>query len=273
MVPKFSASDCGLFMALWRCLRNISCTVLAVAVMFTRAATAQTETAQISGSVVDQTGSLVTNAAVTAQAFATESLRKVRTNDRAVYTLMNLPPGFYRLVVEAEGFSPATRTLELQVGAQIALDFSLTLSSTETTVTVSSPISAVPNTETPTLGTWINSRAVTDLPTITRNPYDLALDAGNVSESDPSVGAGNPRGVGIAINGLRSPSTNVMLDGGNNNDEFNAVVGQQVPLDSVQEFSVLTNNFTARYGRASGGIVNVVTKSGGNSFHGSLYTH
>jgi outer membrane receptor for ferrienterochelin and colicin len=62
-----------------------------------------------------------------------------------------------------------------------------------------------------------------------------------------------------------------MLDGGNNNDEFNAVVGQEVPLDSVQEFSVLTNNFTARYGRSSGGIINVVTKSGGNTFHGSLY--
>jgi outer membrane receptor protein involved in Fe transport len=258
-------------MALWQCLRNILRIVLAVVVVFTRPGTAQTETAQISGSVVDQTDSLITNAAVTAQSLATGSLRKTRTNDRGVYTLMNLPPGFYRLVVEAEGFSPATRTLELQVGAQIALDFSLPLSNTGTTVTVSSLTSAVPNTETPTLGTWINSREVTELPTITRNPYDLAVTAGNVSESDPSVGAGNPRGVGIAINGLRSPSTNVMLDGGNNNDEFNAVVGQQVPLDSVQEFSVLTNNFTARYGRASGGVVNVVTKSGGNSFHGSLY--
>lgn len=62
-----------------------------------------------------------------------------------------------------------------------------------------------------------------------------------------------PRGVGVAINGLRAPSTNVMLDGVNNHDEFNAVVGQHVPLDSVQEFSVLTNGFAAEYGRAGGG--------------------
>src|SRR4029453_18644927 len=110
-----------------------------------------------------------------------------------------------------------------------------------------------------------------ELPTIPRNPYDPALTVGNVSETDPSVSAGTPRGVGVAINGLRAPSTNVMLDGANNNDEFNAVVGQQVPLDSVQEFSVLTNGFTAKYGRASGGIINVRTRSGGNEFHGSLY--
>ena len=75
----------------------------------------------------------------------------------------------------------------------------------------------------------------------------------------------------IAINGARSADTDILLDGGENVDLFTATVGQSVPLDAVQEFSVLTNNFTAEYGRAGGGVVNVATKSGTNDFHGSLY--
>ena len=78
---------------------------------------------------------------------------------------------------------------------------------------------------------------------------------------------------GYTINGQRSASTDILLDGGQNVDLFTASVGQTVPLDSVQEFSVLTNNFGAEYGRASGGIVNVVTKSGTNAFHGSAYEY
>src|SRR4029453_6937239 len=79
------------------------------------------------------------------------------------------------------------------------------------------------------------------------------------------------RGTGFAINGQRSASTNVLLDGGENVDLFVAGVGQSVPLDSVPEFRGITSNFSAEYGRASGGIVNVATKAGSNAFHGSLY--
>ena len=267
----FQRSMRSVVMASWRYLTRIFAVSLAVFFVFTRGAIAQTETGQISGCVLDQTHSVVPNADITAQSLANGSLRKTKSNSRGMYALTNLPPGSYRVSLEAAGFSPMTQAVELQVGAQIAIDFLLQISPAENTVTVSSRTVAAPNMETATLGTWITSKEITELPTITRNPYDLALTAGYVSESDPSVSAGNPRGVGVAMNGLRAPSTNVMLDGANNNDEFNAVVGQQVPLDSVQEFSVLTNGFTAMHGRASGGIVNVVTKSGGKSFHGSLY--
>jgi outer membrane receptor protein involved in Fe transport len=107
---------------------------------------------------------------------------------------------------------------------------------------------------------------LTELPTITRNPYEPGRDAGTVSEDDPSG-----RGAGVSINGLRSAGTNVMLDGVANNDEFVASVGQMTPLDSVQEVGIITNNFTAEYGRASAGIINVTTKSGSNAFHGTAY--
>jgi outer membrane receptor protein involved in Fe transport len=236
-----------------------------------RAATAQAETARISGLVVDATNAIVPNARVRVESLANGFDRTTRTNDRGIYSVMNLPPGSYRVSVDADGFASVTRIVELPVGAQIALDVALSVGAVETTIFVAPRGAAAPNTETATLGEWITSKEVVELPTITRNPYDLALTAGNVSESDPSVSAGTPRGVGLAINGLRAPSTNVMLDGANNNDEFNAVVGQQVPLDSVQELGVLTNGFTAKYGRASGGIVNVVTRSGGSRFHGSAY--
>ncbi len=121
------------------------------------------------------------------------------------------------------------------------------------------------NTETQTLSQVLSATSLTELPTITRNPYDLVATAGTVSEDDPSG-----RGVGVSINGLRSAATNVLLDGVANNDEFGATVGQTVPLDSVQEIGIVTNNFTAEFGRATAGVINVTTKSGTNAFHGSL---
>ena len=151
------------------------------------------------------------------------------------------------------------------------MDFTLELGQTNTIVEVKEKTSAAVNTQTQTLGTLVTAKEIVDLPTLTRNPYDLVRTAGNVSEADPSTQAGAPRGAGVAINGLRSASTNVMLDGVNNNDEFTASIGQAIPLDAVQEFTVLTSNFTSEFGRASGGIVNAVTKSGTNSYHGTLY--
>src|SRR5262249_5528434 len=103
---------------------------------------------------------------------------------------------------------------------------------------------------------------------------DFVQTLGNVAQ-DSSSGTGGSdqvtRGAGVSINGQRSASTDSLLDGGENVDLYTSKVGQSVPLDAVQEFSVVSNNFSAEYGRASGGVINVVTKSGTNQFHGSLY--
>ena len=136
---------------------------------------------------------------------------------------------------------------------------------TATTVEVSESVVAV-NTETQSLTNLIDTQQLTELPSLTRNPYDFVATVPNVSPMDPSG-----RGVGYAINGLRAAGTNVLLDGVANNDEFTASVGQQVPLDSVQEYSITTSDFTAEVGRASAGVVNLVTKSGTNAFHGTAY--
>jgi hypothetical protein len=225
----------------------------------------QVETGQIVGTVMDPTGAVVPNAKVTVRAQATQVSRSATTNEAGLYTFANLLPGDYEITVEASGFATQRRPVTVAVGARVTVDFRLEVGRTETVVEVAATAVQV-NTATQTLGVVIDRQAVVELPSLTRNPYDFVVTAGNVSETDPTG-----RGVGVAINGQRAASTNVLLDGAANNDEFVAAVGQTVPLDSVQEFSVLTNNFTAEFGRASGGVVNVATRSGTNEFHGTAY--
>ena len=171
------------------------------------------------------------------------------------------------MVIEAQGFQKYTQRVKVGVGSSNDVSAKLSVTGTSTTVEVTGSAEvAVVNTENQTLSQVITSKQVVELPTLTRNPYDLVATSGNVTEDNNSG-----RGAGYSINGQRSSDTDILLDGGENVDLFTATVGQSVPLDSVQEFSVLTNNFTAEYGRAGGGVVNVATKSGTNAFHGSLY--
>jgi len=228
-------------------------------------AMAQTETGQIAGTVLDPTGASIPGATVTVKSVAMGLTRQVKTSDAGGYILTSVLPGEYEITAEAQGFSKSVRRSTLTVGAKIGVDFHLEIGKAETVIQVSE-VAAPINTETQTVSTVISQQAIADMPTMTRNPYDLVATAGNVSDGTP-----DGRGVGYAINGQRAASTNVLLDGSANNDEFAATVGQSVPLDSVQEFSVLTTNFTAEFGRASGGIVNVATKSGSNDFHGTVY--
>lgn len=225
----------------------------------------QTETGQITGTVQDATGAVVPNATVTVRNVATGATRTTTTSDSGVYTVTNLLPGTYQVTIASGGFANWSRRVDVTIGSRTGADATLEVGTTGTEVQVTDAVATV-NTETQTIGAVISTQQILELPTITRDPYSLVGTVGNVSAGDPSA-----RGVGYAINGLRSASTNVLLDGVSNNDEFGAVVGQTVPLDSVQEFSVLTNNFTAEYGRASAGIVNVATKSGTNDFHGTAY--
>jgi outer membrane receptor protein involved in Fe transport len=225
----------------------------------------QAETGQITGTVFDPVGSIVPNAAITVTNVATGGERKTTSSGAGAYAVTNLQPGQYSVAVDTPGFSTFKQNVQVTVGSTVGLDVRMQVGQANTVVQVTESSVAV-NTETQTLSTTVTTKQLTDLPTLTRNPYALVALSGNASDA----GAGN-RGVGFAINGQREDSTNVLLDGAANNDEFNASVGQQVPLDAVQELSVLTNNFTAEFGRASGGVVNVVSKSGTNEFHGSAY--
>ena len=228
---------------------------------------AQVETGQLGGTVTDPQGAVIAGATVTATLKDTGASRTTTTSGDGNYNITNLRPGTYDVKVEGAGFGAKEQSAAVNVGSRTTLDFELAVSGGGEQVDVIAGDQGVQvNTENQVLQTVVSQRELRELPTITRNPYSLLVLSGNVSPTDPSG-----RGAGFAINGQRAASTNVLLDGADNNDQFTAVVGQDVPLDAVQEFSVLTSNFSAEFGRAGGGIVNVATKSGTNDFHGTIY--
>lgn len=241
--------------------------LLAILTLFPVWAFGQTETGQIAGTIRDASGAVVSGAKVTVVATDTNLTRETSTNSSGIFIIPSLRPGNYQVTIEATGFQTTTKQVQLSVGtiADVSTQLKVGASTVTVEVTGSSEVAAV-NSESQTLSQVITTKQILELPTLTRDPYDLVGIAGNVNDDSTSG-----RGTGYAINGQRSASTDILLDGGENVDLFHAVLGQSVPLDSVQEFSVLTNNFTAEYGRAGGGIVNVITKSGTNAFHGTLY--
>ncbi len=262
-----------------RALRGVSATLmllLAVTLVFQSAALAQTETGSVTGTVSDPQGAVVAGATVTVTSKGTGATRTATTTGEGNFNVTNLKPGNYEVKIEGAGF--ATKSLEVQVtvGTKTTVDAELAVSGTAASVDIVAGDQGVQvNTETQTLQTAVSERQLRELPTITRNPYALVQLAGTAIDVDPlNQAPGNnasSRGAGFTINGQRSSSTNIMLDGADNNDQYTASVGQDVPLDAVQEFTVLTNNFSAEFGRAGGGIVNVATKSGTNEFHGTVY--
>jgi Carboxypeptidase regulatory-like domain len=229
----------------------------------------QAETGRISGTVSDPTGAIVTGAKVTARNTDTNQTREAETSSAGEFTITNLPTGKYTVMVSVPGFSEFRKPVEVTVGSTSVVDARLVIGASGTVLEVVGQAAGTEvETESQTLGATITPSQIMNLPSLTRNAYDFVATAGNVSSGD-----NGGRGVGVSINGQRSSSTNILLDGAENVDLFTAGVGQQVPLDSVQEFKLSTSNFTADYGRASGGVVNVATKSGSNAFHGSAYEY
>lgn len=241
----------------------------AVLIVFAGTVWAQTETGQISGTVTDATGGVVADAKVVVKSVNTGMTRETTSNSSGLYTSPSLKPDTYDVTIQFTGFKTFTQRVVVSVGSRVEVSAQLTVGAQVEVVEVTgAPVNGV-NTESQTLSSVITGQQLDELPTSpTRNPYALVGTSGNVTE-DTNSG----RGAGFAINGMRSASTDMLLDGAENVDTFTATVGQVVPLDSMQEFSVLTNGFTAEFGRASGGVVNVVTKSGTNAFHGSAYEY
>jgi outer membrane receptor protein involved in Fe transport len=227
---------------------------------------AQTFTGTVIGRVLDPQQAIVPAATVILKNTATGAERRATSNNDGDYSFPAVSPGKYTVSAEARGFSLASVNVEVTVAASTRVDIILGIKGVEETVTIGEAGVAV-QTEDAQLGNTVSQRQIAELPTINRDPYAfIALSAGVTPSSDSRA-----LGIGFAINGQRSASGNYILDGGENNDTFIAAPAQTVPLDTVQEFRVQTNNYTAEYGRGVGFIANVVTKSGTNEFHGSLY--
>lgn len=244
--------------------------VLSFSFVFCLTATAfgQSETAKISGSVIDANNAAVPGATVVATSTKTGFTRTTTTNDEGYYVIPNLQPSTYEISIKSGNFQEYKITKDISVASDTVLNATLSVTAGDVTVDVlaSGADIADVNTSDQTVSEVITNKQILELPTITRNPYDFITTIGNVSEGD-----NGDRGVGVAINGQRSASTSILINGGENVDTFTATAGQTVPLDSVEEFRVVSGTFTADTGRASGGVVNLITKSGRNDFFGSAY--
>ena len=231
----------------------------------------QRDTGTITGTVTDPSGAVVSGATVTTKSVGTGATRSVTTNNSGAYTIAGLPPGQYDVTVESPNFSKFTQRISVTVGSTNEVSAKLAVAGQGTTVEVVGTGGGTQvETQSSDLSQVVSGTSVTQLPSLTRNPYDFVATAGNATEDNTPPGSS--RGAnGISLNGQRAASTSILLDGAENVDLFTASVGQEVPLDSVQEFRVTTNDFSAEYGRASGGVVSVATKAGTNAFHGSAY--
>src|SRR3984893_18550183 len=255
---------------------------LAMGILLSSHAYAQISGATLSGTVTDPSGAVVPQATMTIKNVATGITRSNTTSTAGFYSAPNLLPGVYEVKAEAQGFSSKIQTaVNLTVGEQQVLNFSLQVGQMSTVVEVSTE---APNVDlsSSTISAVVSSTTVRELPLNGRSWTDLAtLQPGvNSIQTQPDFTAGpdrGKRGFGnqLTIDGARPQQNNYRLDGISMNDYDNSapgsVLGGDLGVDAIQEFSVLTSNYSAEYGRTSGGVVNAITRSGTNQFHGSVY--
>jgi hypothetical protein len=234
---------------------------------------AQTTQGGIVGAIKDQNGAQIVGAKVTVTSLATGLQRESTTADNGIFRIMALPTGIYQIKAEAAGFATATTTdVEVGVDQIRTIDIELHVGAKAEVVQVQAD-ATLTETETSKLGEIIDNRKVEDLPLNGRDFAQLARLSPGVSSSGGGGGQqGGEGGVsGFSSNGQRSTSNNFLVDGVDNNDSFGGTAAQIPSIDSIQEFEVQTNSFSAEYGRNTGSVVNLVTKSGSNRLHGSAY--
>jgi hypothetical protein len=244
--------------------------------------TAQVSTGTILGTVTDTTGAVVNGASVSVTNSRTNESRKITTNSSGLFTVPDLITGSYNVAVTASGFSIETVDgVTLDVGAQRQLNFALKVGNESQNVTVNSTTESVDLASSTTMPV-VNDHDIVQLPLNGRDWASLAdLQPGVVpvrTQSPLSISNQRAnRGVGnqLSVDGARPQMNNYRLDGISINDYSNGgpggVVGSNLGVDAIQEFSVVTGNATADYGKTAGGIVNAVTRTGGNVIHGDVY--
>src|SRR5271169_1973715 len=250
-----------------RRLFNGIATLLTVAGILCTPSILRAQTAKVSGSVVDSSGAAVVGASITATNAATSNSRSTVSTDTGAYTISSLPPGVYVFSFSKTGFKALKfDQVVLTVDQVLTLDAKLEVGAVSATIEVAAASVAPIDTQTATLSNVVEHTQMTELPLILRDPYQLVLLGPGVTQSD---GMG-----GVSVNGGRERNNNFLLDGTDNNDaDVPGPLGGLIAEnpDATQEFRVLTNNFAPEYGRNNGAIIDVITRSGTNEFHGNLF--
>src|SRR5499427_2817065 len=256
-------------------LTTLKSTLLSMAVLLWLGGStfAQTTEGGIVGTIRDEKGANIPNATVTVSSPSTGLQRQTTSADNGIFRVTGLPTGVYQIKAEAAGFATRTTTgVEVGVDQTRSVDVVLRVGAEKQVVEVQAE-AALTQTETSKLGAIIDNRKVEDLPLNGRDFAQLArLNPGVAASGGGGGQQGGEGGVsGYSSNGQRSTSNNFRVDGIDNNDYFGGTAAQIPSIDSIQEFEVQTNTFSAEYGRNTGSVVNLVTKSGTNAIHGSAY--
>ena len=226
------------------------------------------QTGSIAGTVTDATGAVIPGANVTARNTATNEAHSTTSGASGSYSLPNLSVGPYEITVKKEGFKVFhLPSIELTVAQAFTVDPKLVAGAASEEITVRADRAQDVDLETSQISNLVDQQQMESLPLITRNPYQLVLLSPGTSQTDSGNG-------GISVNGARDRNNNFLLDGVDNNDT--SVPGGMGGVlnanpESTEEFRVITDNFNAEYGRNTGAIIDVVTKSGTNQFHGNAY--
>jgi hypothetical protein len=255
-------------------LVSLACCLL---VLSSTPASAQTVVGRVSGTVSDASGAVVPGAAVTVTNAATNLVRTAATDADGFYTVTNLPVGTYAVTAESQGFKRAEqRGVALTADARLTIDLALEPGQVTETVQVSTALGETVNNTSGEVARVIDSQQVQNLALNGRNYIQLlTLIPGVAQTTDDQLELSTSLATNTqSINGNRGQMTNMTVDGGTNlQSGSNASQINNVGIDFIQEVKVQTSNFSAEYGRNSGAQVNVVTRSGGNSFHGSAFEY
>ena len=234
-------------------------------------------TQSISGTIKDQSGAGIPGATVTVTQTDTSTAHSATTNDQGAYAAPSLPVGTYSIEVKADGFQTAVRSgIVLHVGDQPAIDVSMSVGSVAQTVEVKSAVPTIDTTNA-VVGGVVANEQIENLPLNGRGFADLAvLQPGVVYASTGARSLSAGYGQKISISGMRVSSNDYTLDGQDIDNAYNDIgnpTGDAAGIDAVQEYEVVTNPFSGEYGRTGAGLVQIVTKSGTNDFHGSAYEY
>ena len=249
---------------------------LTITLLFGLASGAQTTSGVLTGAITDQGGAVIPGVQVTATEQGTSSSRSAVSDNAGYYIIPQLPPGTYKVTTNKSGFRSVEITnILLQVNQSITLNFELRIATSQQTVTVTEAPPAL-DTTSATLSTVIDHQETTDLPLNGRefsqlsllSPGSVPVETGQQSLFTVSLGAG---GISPSVNGQSGYQNNFTIDGTLNNSLFTDIWAISPPPDAIQEFNVQSHITDAKFAISSGANINVVTRSGGNSFHGSLW--
>ncbi|HTV00603.1 MAG TPA: TonB-dependent receptor [Luteitalea sp.] len=245
-----------------RHLWSLAAAVLAVLLTISSAAAQGRQTAVLTGTVTSSDGATVPGATITVTSPALQGPQTAVTDDNGVYVLRGLPPGAYVITAELQGLSTFKREVTVPLGQTVTIDAVLQLAGLSEAVTVAAEAPVVTN---PTIGANLAANTINMLPLALRRPVDIALLSPAVNDNTPNVGQ-------LSISGAFAYDNVFLVDGVDVNDNTFGSANNLFVEDGIQETQILTSGISAEYGRFSGGVVNVVTKRGGDAFSGSFRT-